>query len=138
MPLYDFRCKNGHTFERMIPLANFSDPVLCSCNAIADRLISTPMISVENVGYNCPITGKWIGSKRAHEENLAEHGCRVLETGEQQAATAFRASKDAELDKIIEDTVEREIEAMPSAKKEQLANELINGGLTAEIVRETA
>lgn len=138
MPLYDFRCSEGHVFERMVPLAEFDVLQNCSCNAPAKRLISLPMISVENVGYNCPVTGDWIGSKREHSNNLAKHGCRVLETGEKEAAATYRQTQDANLDKRIEETVEKSIETLDSGKKEQLYNELIRQGLDAVVTRETA
>lgn len=138
MPLYDFECTEGHCFERMVRLKDFEAEQFCSCNAPAKRLISAPMIQVESVGYNCPVTGDWIGSKRAHNDNLAKHGCRVLESGEKEAAAAYRQKAEAEFDRKIEDTVEREIEAMPSAKKEALANELTRGKVDLELTRGTA
>ena len=137
MPLYDFRCSKGHRFERFVPLEKFEEVQECVCNAPAQRLISAPMFTVDNTGYNCPITGEWIGSKYQHQENLAKHGCRVLETGETEAAASFRAKEDAKLDKLIEDHVEREFESFSSDKKEQLHNELVNGKLDLSVDRST-
>jgi hypothetical protein len=57
--------------------------------------------------------------------------CRVLETGEKELNERRRAEAEKAFDKKIEDTVEREFDKMPSAKKEQLANELVNGKLDA-------
>lgn len=135
MPLYDFRCDSNHTFERFVPLEKFEEQQECACGAPAHRLISTPMFSVDNTGYSCPITGDWIGSKRQHQENLARHGCRVLETGETEAAKSRKAREEAEFEKRVEETVEREIEAMPSNKREQLHNELVNGKLDISVER---
>jgi predicted nucleic acid-binding Zn ribbon protein len=85
MPLYDIRCEKSEiVFERFIKLSDFEVPITCACGAPGKRLISKPMISVEAVGYNCPVTGKWVGSKKAHQENLREQGCRVLEPGEKE------------------------------------------------------
>lgn len=137
MPLYDFKCLNGHVFERHVPLDKFEEPVFCSCNAPAHRLISTPMFSVDTTGYTCPVTGDWIGSKHQHENNLAKHGCRVLETGEKEAAAAYRKKEDEKLDRLIENHVEKEFEGFSSAKKEQLANELINGKADLSVNRST-
>lgn len=135
MPLYDLQCDQGHRFERMIPLAKFEEPILCDCNAPAHRLISAPMFTVDQTGYTCPVTDEWISSKHQHRENLAKHNCRVLETGETEAAASYRAKQDAILDKTIEDTVERQIESFSSDKKEQLHNELVNGKLDLAIDR---
>lgn len=138
MPMYDFLCENGHKFERLVKLKDFSVVQICSCQSPAKRLISAPRIQVESVGYNCPITGTWIGSKRQHEDNLSRHGCRVLETGEREAAAQFRQRQEEEFDRKIEDTVEREIEHMPSAKKEALATELLRGNVDLAVERGTA
>lgn len=127
MPLYDCICAQGHKFERMIPLANFEDPIICACQQSATRVISPIRFSVENVGYDCPITGEWIGSKRQHENNLAKHGCRVYEAGETEQAKKAKAQADAEFERQIDETVEKEFEALPSAKKEALATELTAG-----------
>lgn len=135
MPLYDIQCEAGHRSERFIPLENFSDPIVCDCGRSARRSISAPMFSVDNTGYTCPITGDWIGSKTAHKENLAKHGCRVLESGETDQARRVRQEQDQKLDKAIEDTVERTIESWDSGKKEALHNELVNGKLDLTVER---
>lgn len=137
MPLYDFECQQSHKFERFVSLENFSDPQHCACGSPARRLISAPMFTVDSVGYTCPVTGDWVGSKQQHRENLAKHNCRVLEPGENEAAAAFRAKADAKLDKLIEDNVEKQFESLPSAKKEQLHNELVNGKLDLAVDRAT-
>lgn len=138
MPLYDFRCEQGHRFERFVPLANFQDPQLCDCQSPAIRLISAPMFTVDSVGYTCPITGDWIGSKREHLENLSKHGCRVLETGEKEAAEAFRKKEDEKFEKAIEDTVERTLSTWGSDKMESLHNELVNGRADLSVERKPA
>lgn len=135
MPLYEYRCQEcQQRFERFVKLEDYQAPQTCACGGGSERIISIPRFIVEDVGYDCPITGEWIGSKHAHENNLAKHGCRVLETGENDVAAKFREREEAEFDRKIEETVERTIDAMPSEKKEKLANEL-EGGMTAEIVR---
>lgn len=136
MPLYDIRCEaTGMITEKFIKLADFEKPIFCACGSRAARVIATPMFSVDQTGYTCPITDKWIGSKRQHEENLRQHGCRVLEDGETKAASKRREAEDAELDKKVEDTVEKTIESWDSAKREQLHNELVNQGLDVVVER---
>lgn len=127
MPLYDFVCQCGERFDRMVKLADFEEPQFGACGLPARRVISAPRISVENVGYDCPITGKWIGSKREHEENLKQHNCRVLETGETEQVKKFREAEEARFDAAVEETIEKQWEVMPSEKKEKLANELLGG-----------
>lgn len=132
MPLYDYRCKSGHVSEAFAPLANYRDPILCSCGLQADRVISRPKIIKDIEGYECPITGKWIGSRRAHRENLAQHGCRVMEPGEREEITKRKAAEEVKFDRKISKTVEKEIDKMPSAKREKLYNELVNTDLRVE------
>lgn len=129
MPLYDLLCSEGHKTERMIPLAQFSEPIECPCGSPAKRVISAPMFSVEQVGYSCPVTGKWVNSGREHRENLKEQGCRVLEPGETEAASAFRQREEADFEAKLDKTVETELAKMPSEKKEQLYSELTRGGV---------
>lgn len=135
MPLYDFRCEAGHTFERHVKLAHFDDLQLCACESPAKRVISAPLFTVDHTGYDCPVTGKWVGSKSEHRDNLKRTGCRVLESGETEATVRRRVAEEAEFDRKIEDTVEKEIESYSSAKKEQLHNELVNGKLDLSVER---
>lgn len=137
MPLYDFKCSSGHRFERFVSLEKFEEPQFCSCQSPATRCISAPMFTVDSVGYTCPITGNWIGSKREHLENLAKHDCRVLEAGEKEATEAARAKKDAEFEQAIETTVERELSTWEPAKMESLHNELVNAKLDLSVERAT-
>jgi len=128
MPLYDIRCDySGKKFERFIKLQDFSAPIFCACGASARRVISTPMFSIDNTGYSCPVTDKWIGSKHQHAENLRQQGCRVLEPGETTASTKRREADDLALEKAIDNTVEKTIDSWDSDKREKLANELISG-----------
>jgi hypothetical protein len=48
-------------------------------NIKADRTIH---INPDIAGYDCPVSGKWIGSRKDHRENLKRQGCRNLEPGE--------------------------------------------------------
>lgn len=130
MPLYDIKCaRSGEVFERHIPLAFYNDPIKCSCGAPASRVIGLVQIAVSPVDYtyDCPITGKPITSKRAHEENLKRQGCRILETGEKDYNEKRRLESEASLDRAIDQTVEKAIDQMPSEKREQLARELVSG-----------
>jgi hypothetical protein len=128
MPLYDVKCsRSGKIFERQIPLAQFEEPIICSCQSPATRVISKPRIIVDNVGYHCPVTDKWIGSKREHRENLKQQGCRVLETGEKEANERQRLKMETEFDRGIEETVEKTIDSWDSDKREMLAKELQAG-----------
>lgn len=77
-----------------------------------------------DVDYACPVTGKPIRSKKAHEENLRLHGCHVLETGEKENAQRNYQRAEKEFDAAIEQTVEEEIAKLPPEKLQQLAAEV--------------
>lgn len=127
MPLYDFKCANGHAFERMVKLADFEAEQRCACQSPATRVISAPRISSVSYDYECPITGKAINSKHAHEENLREHGCRLYEPGETQANARARDEADAGFERSLDDSVEKAWDTMPGEKREKLTNELLSG-----------
>ena len=46
------------------------------------RVSVAPAVWKDIGGYSCPITGREIGSRSTHRENLRQHGCRVLEPDE--------------------------------------------------------
>jgi hypothetical protein len=52
-------------------------------------------------------------------------------------AEKFRRRSEETLEKSIDETVESEFEKMPSRKREQLSNELLNAGATIEVVRKS-
>jgi hypothetical protein len=70
----------------------------------------TPMISGDYQAYECPVTGKTIDGRRAHEDNLKTTNCRILETGEKEANTRNAAieakaedkRRDAAIDGIVD------------------------------------
>ena len=135
MPLYNYICPDHGEFDQFARLKDYQKPALCRCGQLSPRGLSAPHFTIDNVDYTCPITGKWIGSKAAHRDNLARHDCRVLETGEKEAAAAFRKAADDKLDKELDISVEKAIDAMPSEKKEQLHTELTRQNLDLSVDR---
>lgn len=136
MPLYDFSCDacGIQHIDVVRSLADYGKPYYCSkCGKPMRLLLAAPMIVMDYPGYQCPITGTWIEGRRAHRENLKKHGCRVLESGEKEAAVKYREAEDAALDAALEQTIGAAIEAMPPRKQEQLYQELQAGaGFTVE------
>ena len=86
-------------------------PVFCHGQMMADmgawhleskEITEAPMIvRAATYQYQCPITGREINGKRAHEENLARHGCRVLESGEAEDAARRRRDAEKSLDAAL-------------------------------------
>lgn len=138
MPLYDYKCSTcGRGREVTLKLSELDRMVEClNCGGWMNRMVSAPRVLVDYPGYTSPITGKWIEGRKAHREDLAEHGCRVFEPGEREAFLRQRHKEDDALDKAVDDTVDGFIANLPSDKRDRLAAELENG-MSAEIVRET-
>ena len=133
MPFYDYKClecgQKASVFKKVAELDRVE-----LCHGAMQRQVSAPMIRGDYAGYSCPITGKWIEGKRAHQENLKKHGCRVYEPGETAQNTRRRAAEDVAFDKAIDATTEQFIHELPVQKREQLAVEL-QGGATTEVTR---
>jgi hypothetical protein len=71
---------------------------------------ATPMIAGDYEAYECPVSGKMIEGRKAHEENLKATGCRILERGEKEdnvrnatlAAKEEDKRRDAAIDGIVD------------------------------------
>lgn len=138
MPTYVYHCAACHKSQDVVkPLSLLDRKEQCDeCLTEMVRQLAAPMVLGDYAGYSCPITGAWIEGRKAHQENLRKHGCRVYEPGETEAYKQRRAKEDADFDSRIESTVEEFVETLPTPKKEQLAIELANGAST-QVVRST-
>lgn len=127
MPIYAFRCACGDEFDRYLKLAEYDQPQTCDCGRTAQRKICPTMIAVDIPAYQSPIDGRWINSRLQRAEDLKRNGCVEYEPSMKEHAAATRAREDAELDARVEETVEAEIHAMPSRKREKLIAEMESG-----------
>lgn len=127
MPMYEYecpRCDYGRV-TRIKPVAEYRTTEVCAiCGGDLKRLISRPIVRGDIEPYQCPITGKPITSRRAHEENLLRHDCRVLEKGEKEDLDKRKArEEDAFADRLAE-TAGKLVHSMPQEKQEALVREL--------------
>lgn len=138
MPTYVYKCQTPGcetTFERFLKLADYKEEQDCpGCAQPGVKQLQAPRVIADYAPYNCPVTGKLIDGRRAHTENLKRTGCRVLETGETEDATRRREQDEKQFDAAIDDTVERQIAAMPDDKKNRLFAE-VEAGLTPTVTR---
>lgn len=135
MPTYLYTCQCDYATEIVKPLSELNRAENCpACAAEMSRRICAPAVRGDYAAYDCPITGKRIEGKRAHEENLRQHGCRVLEPGETAAVSKYRAREEAAFEAKIDADVEKTIHEMPVAKREKLIAE-VESGLDVSIVR---
>jgi len=129
MPLYEMKCDNGHKFDRFIKLANLDEPQVCECNAPAHRMISACMFSIDATNfpaYQSPTTGRVITSKTQRREDMAASGCVDYEPSLIQEQQNRYAREDADLEKKVDEHVEKTIYEMPVEKRERLAAEVDN------------
>lgn len=130
MPTYSYRCPSCQAFRYIVKsLAKLNQPECCfnACEGMMERQISAPAIRGDYAGYNCPVTGKWIEGRRAHEENLKEQGCRVFEPGERNANEQHRRHDDAQLDKQVEQTAGEFVAKLDGDARDQLGKALEQG-----------
>lgn len=131
MPNYSYKCPNKHITHKFSTIALYQPSVNCpECGELAQRHITqAPMgfVQANFAPYDCPITGKIIDGRRAHEENLSRHECRILEPGERENVTRRRQAEDAAFDAAVEKTAEEFVEKLSGEKREQLGRELESG-----------
>lgn len=138
MPVYEYKCKGcAKEFELVRSLRAYSPSVTCECGKTAERHFSKPpAVFGDYAPYDCPITGKRIEGKKAHEANLRAHGCRVLEPGETDSYKRRLAAEDAAIDAAVEATAEQFVTSLPAAEQETLAKGL-DAGLDVGFDRKT-
>lgn len=135
MPTYLYQCECGEERDVIKKVSAIDNVETChACRNVMERQICAPAVRGDYPGYNCPVTGTWVEGRRAHEENLARQGCRVLEGGEKEAAARYRKDADDSLDKAVENAAEKFVHELPTKKREQLAVEM-QSGLDVQIAR---
>lgn len=111
MPVYEYRCPQGHTFERLLPIAQYREEQSCPCGFAAEKVIlHPPKVFGDFAGYESPASGKWIEGRRARNEDFARTNTRPYEIGEaRQSAAAAHKQSEAVLDARVDEAVERSI-----------------------------
>ena len=126
--LYDYECKKGHLFNRILPLADYNVPQICECGAISTKLIGAPsLLKRREIRYQSPIDGKPITTDAARREDMARSGSIEYDPGVRQDYQARIDRGNAAIEKTIDSAVEAEIQHMDSGKRERLYAELAGG-----------
>lgn len=125
MPLYSYKCSQGHIFERWLPVREYLLPQNCNCGRVGQKVIlSPPTVRGDLPEYTSPVTGLAVRGRRQREEDLRRSGCRPYEPEERQDVAARKAREEAVLDASIEQTVGEFIEKLPTKKREELGKDL--------------
>lgn len=85
------------------------------------------MIAPAFEGYESPIDGKHIGSKKKMREDMVRNGCVPYEPSLRQEADKKVKDDEAKLDKSVDKYVDKMWATMDSKKRESLARELTSG-----------
>lgn len=133
MPLYTYACAAcGSRQDLFAKIVERNKLTQCpNCSEPMERLVSAPAVRGDYEGYSCPITGQWVEGRKAHNENLAKHGCRIYEPGETREAQRRKAAEDEAFLEKVADTAAQAVMKMPVEKREQLAKELDSGASVA-------
>lgn len=138
MPVYVYSCPVcARKREIVKPISLLDRPEHCQhCNFAMNRQICAPAVRGDYPPYECPVTGKIIEGRAAHEENLRRTGCRLLEPGEVENTKRRRTDEENSFLESVGTTVEAEIHSMQPRQREKLIAE-IEGGLDVGITRST-
>lgn len=138
MPTYSYRCTCGTNFERYLPIARYLEPQICECGDRAEKVILKPpmMFMRQDIAYESPIDGTPIMSEQQRREDLARSGCIEYDPMMRQDYDRRIKREESELDKAVDETVDRELAQMPARKREKLETELA-AGFDAEVIRTT-
>lgn len=132
MPLYDLKCRAGHTFTRFIPLRELEVPQLCECGEGAERQVSAPFVRGDLPPYRSPVTGEWVQGRAARRADLARSGCVEWEPGIGRHGAAQRAQSEDRLSAALMETFSRELAKLPSAARERVTNEMAQNEVVIE------
>ena len=136
MPLYEWRCPKCGVFERYLPVEQYNIPQNCDCGEISKRILSLPTVFVkQDCHYESPIDGRPITNYRERREDMKRSGCVEYDPGVKQDYHKRIVNEEKELDKRVDETVEREVSKMSPRKLEILESEM-KSGLTVETTRQ--
>ena len=113
MPIYEYMCPEGHVVNEYRTVDERERVPECYCGHLTKKVIlSPPRVFSDYEGYESPVSGKWISGRRARVEDLKQTGCRPYEAGERQEFERRRVAVDRELDKTVDEVVERSMESL--------------------------
>jgi hypothetical protein len=79
VPLYDFRCEQGHVEEHFRRYEARHDPLACAtCGGAMAMAFLPPQVMRDLDGYQSMVDGSWIGSRSEHRDHLKRHSLREL------------------------------------------------------------
>jgi putative FmdB family regulatory protein len=118
MPVYEYQCSSGHTFDAYATIEHRHDDQTCpDCGAGSHKVIlHAPRVFGDYEGYVSPASGNWIEGRRARQEDLRRTGCRPWEgmESESRAANERQQAVNKRFDATVDDAVERSMNELTS------------------------
>lgn len=136
MPLYEYGCPKCGVFERYLPMDRYNEPQICECGESARKILSLPTVMVSpDVCYDSPIDGRPITSMKSRKEDMARSGCVEYDPEIKKDYTRRIERHEKEMEKRVDETIDKEISKMPVRKLEILESEM-KSGITVEPIRQ--
>jgi len=140
MPTYNYQCDQQHVTTEVASMRCYRPVVPCgTCGQQAARIFTPPLLVkvAQDVRYTSPVTGQPITSHAARQEDMARHGAVEYDPCMTQDVERRRKESWDQFEAAVDQTVAEDIAKMPTAKRAQLAKEVVDMGLTTEAVRQT-
>lgn len=126
--IYTFRCKNKHEFDCVLPVSEYNSTQICECGAKGRRILTVPHLYIRpEIRYTSPIDDRPITTEKARREDMARNNCSQYDPGIKQDYHRRMEREQNNLEKKLDETVDRMIDAMPARKRELLNSELASG-----------
>ena len=93
-------------------------------HGLADRFRPSHLIWADLPAYESPIDGRIIEGRAQRREDLKRNGCREYDPGMKQDAQRNNQENNAQLDRIIGESVERMYNQLSDTKRKQLDREM--------------
>ena len=137
MPIYVYKCKAGHQFDRFLKMDDYKQPQVCDCGEKAKKIITPTMLNCDIApwdAYISPASGKLITSYAERDRDMKATGCVDYDPGMKDVQRKKIQAEEKAIDDAVDKTVEIEFDKMPAHKREKLANELVCSDI--EVVRQ--
>ncbi len=92
MPIYEYRCKRGHTFEALQRMVDDALETCQVCDAPASRVLHAPAVHFKGSGFYNTDYGT---RKRAREKSAAEGEKKSKDGGEKKSSSSSEGSSGA-------------------------------------------
>jgi putative FmdB family regulatory protein len=97
MPIYEYRCANGHSFEVFQSMSEDALSECVECGAACERVLSAPAVHFKGSGfYTTDYARK--GAKKAASDGGAEKGAEGKSGGEKGEKKAAEKSSSSSSD----------------------------------------